>query len=51
MYLWGLHESFKNKDPDAICTVKTKYPIEYFEINKNKLNYNYVKEDENERKN
>lgn len=43
MYLWGMHDSYRHISPESISQIKTKMAVEYFEINKNKLNFSYAK--------
>lgn len=50
MFLWGMHDSYKNLEPDAISQIKTKMPVQFYEINRNKLNFSYVKDEELDKK-
>lgn len=46
-----MHDSYKNLEPDAISQIKTKMAVQFFEVNRNKLNFSYVKDEELDKKN
>ena len=45
-----MHDSYKNLEPDAISQIKTKMAVQFFEVNRNKLNFSYVKDEELDKK-